>query len=425
LSTWRSIEQAVANQITEIKARSARARTRTPIEIDQRQYHACFSQITVTALQDVRKNHQKALQKAHALKKPLDPCTGVYTITTGLPCAHKVEDTRQLGLQPQDFHAHWFWDRYQQLAPPILEPLRVISYTSSSSSRRAASSTKRLPSGFEATEERVRLCSQCHLPGHTRTSLQCTVNICRLQEEYRPQLTNSASLFVPRATVQSILDSASQSALKSALQLVLDSGDQLILKSTIQSILQLTTQLVPESTPGSTIELVLESTPGSTIELVPESTPGSTIELVPDTRPIWPGRPELIYQQYLAEKEAWLASNPKARSAQYRRVTGLEIYPYKWIRERRQELPVQRLNLDTETLIEGIADWTNEEVSAWLDWDKIKDQEVERQVEAEVARAGGFGQSRARGSRGLWNQLEANIEARRAQYRFADYSMIR
>jgi hypothetical protein len=192
LSTWRSIEQAVANQIAEIKACSARARTRTPIEIDQRQYHACFSQITVTALQDVRENHQKALQKARALKKPLDPCTGVYTMTTGLPCAHKVEDTRQLGLQPQDFHAHWFWDRYQQLAPPILEPLWVISYTSSS--RRAASSTKRLPSGFEATEDKERQCSLCHLPGHTRASQRCPVNIRRLQEEFRPQ---SDSPYIP------------------------------------------------------------------------------------------------------------------------------------------------------------------------------------------------------------------------------------
>ena len=83
-------------------------------------------------------------------------------MTTGLPCAHKVEETRrQLGLQPQDFYAHWFWDRYQQLAPPILEPLQVISYTSSSqSSKRAASSTRRLPSGYEATEDKERRCSQ-------------------------------------------------------------------------------------------------------------------------------------------------------------------------------------------------------------------------------------------------------------------------
>jgi hypothetical protein len=42
-----------------------------------------------------------------------------------------------------------------------------------------------------------------------------------------------------------------------------------------------------------------------------------------------------------------------------------------------------------------------EEVSAWLDWRKVQDQEVERQVEAELIKAGGFGRSRERGIRGL------------------------
>jgi hypothetical protein len=32
---------------------------------------------------------------------------------------------------------------------------------------------------------------------------------------------------------------------------------------------------------------------------------GATIQVQqPDTRPIWPGRPELLYKQYLTEKEA-------------------------------------------------------------------------------------------------------------------------
>ena len=29
-----------------------------------------------------------------------------------------------------------------------------------------------------------------------------------------------------------------------------------------------------------------------------------------DTRPIWPGRPEVIYANYLATKEAWLSAYP-------------------------------------------------------------------------------------------------------------------
>ena len=57
LTTWRSIEQAVANQIQNIKASAASARIRTPLDIDRRQYHACFSQITVTALRLAHNNH--------------------------------------------------------------------------------------------------------------------------------------------------------------------------------------------------------------------------------------------------------------------------------------------------------------------------------------------------------------------------------
>ena len=49
----------------------------------------------------------------------------------------------------------------------------------------------------------------------------------------------------------------------------------------------------------------------------------NTIDPEVDTRPIWPGRPELIYQAYLAEKEAWLAANPTVLPLQYRHKRGL------------------------------------------------------------------------------------------------------
>jgi hypothetical protein len=118
-----------------------------------------------------------------------------------------------------------------------------------------------------------------------------------------------------------------------------------------------------------------------TTQPAPKSTPESTIVL-PDTRPIWPGRPELIYQQYLAEKEAWLADNLEVQPARYRKARGLEIYSLSWFRRRRLELPIQRLDLVTETLLKGTPDWTYEVVSAWLDWDKIQEEEVDKQVEA-------------------------------------------
>jgi hypothetical protein len=345
----------------------------------------------------------------------LEPCTGVYTTTFGLPCTHKIEDIRQSGLslQPQDFHPHWFWDRYSGLTPTILEPLRVISYTSSQSSRRSASSTKRLPSGFEATEDKERRCSQCRLTSHNKASPRCPVNIRRLKEEFAPRLHSNPDpdLWVPRATIQVILDNNPNidPTFKSTIDSLLQSSGQFILKSTIGLLLN----SIPESTTQPASE--------STTQLASESTPGSTI-IIPDTRPIWPGRPELIYRRYLAEKAAWLADNPGINTpASYRRSKGLEIYSASWIRQRRQALPMWRLDLDTETLLkEDMAVWSNEEISAWLDWGKIEDQEADRLAEVELIEAGGFGKSRIGGLRGAWDRVNTEFEARDVQYRFTN-----
>jgi hypothetical protein len=113
--------------------------------------------------------------------------------------------------------------------------------------------------------------------------MRCTVNIRRLQAKFaphKPLARESTSEVIPRATVQAILDSASQSqsALKSALQSVLDIGrSQFIPKETIQIILK------SHPTPPPT-----------------KPTPKPTV----DTRPIWPGRIKLIYKQYIIGKEA-------------------------------------------------------------------------------------------------------------------------
>ena len=41
-------------------------------------------------------------------------------------------------------------------------------------------------------------------------------------------------------------------------------------------------------------------------------------------------------------------------------------------------LPLWRLDLDTETLLkDDIAEWSNEEISAWLDWKDVQDQECD------------------------------------------------
>jgi hypothetical protein len=104
-TTWKSIQQAVLNQIQAIQGNVAKDRIRTPLDLDRAQYSACFGYITVVALRQAQSNCEQK-------KRPFEPCTRILTPTTGLPCAHRIDDIRGLGvsLLPSDFHKHWYWD---------------------------------------------------------------------------------------------------------------------------------------------------------------------------------------------------------------------------------------------------------------------------------------------------------------------------
>jgi hypothetical protein len=147
----------------------------------------------------------------------------------------------------------------------------------------------------------------------------------------------------------------------------------------------------------------------------PENT---TIEV--DTRPIWPGRPELIYQAYIAEKEAWLAANPAILPAQYRSKRSLPRWNESSYRQNKKFLPYQRLNLQSEALIPGDPNWSYKELRAWLDWDKKKQEQADQEAGAELIAAGGFG--RVRKDQGLqvgMSRISKNIAAEKRDYRFS------
>ena len=146
----------------------------------------------------------------------------------------------------------------------------------------------------------------------------------------------------------------------------------------------------------------------------------NTMDLEVDTCPIWPGRPELIYQAYLAEKEAWLAANPTVLPLQYRHKRGLPKWSESWCRQNKKFLPYQRLNLQSETLIPGDPNWSYEELRAWLDWDQKKQEEADQEAEAELIAAGGFGRVRqGLGLQGGMNRISKEIVTEKRDYRFS------
>jgi hypothetical protein len=59
----------------------------------------------------------------------------------------------------------------------------------------------------------------------------------------------------------------------------------------------------------------------------------------------------MIYKEYLARKARFLAENPLVRD--YRRAAGLEEISKRICRDEARKMPPQRLNLETETFMEG------------------------------------------------------------------------
>jgi hypothetical protein len=99
-SSWLLIEAAVINQITAISSRTSLQQDRAPLNIDKKLYQGCFGVVTWHALRLVQRHLE-------LVSLPLQPCTGSFTQSMGLPCAHICDIRRATGgLIPTDFHEH-------------------------------------------------------------------------------------------------------------------------------------------------------------------------------------------------------------------------------------------------------------------------------------------------------------------------------
>ena len=407
-STWLVIELAIANQMRKITYETSRLRASTPLDIDRRMFQACFSTVTVSALREVNRYND-------AIARPLPPCTGAHTRTTGLPCAHKIDQRREagLGLQPEDFHPHWYWDRHTTaLEPPILEPLQVISRgVPSRRDKTAKKSTTRIPSGFEATETRKRICSLCKLPGHNRRSGQCIVNLRRDQQLKKLQTYQYYTAYQD----QQLQDQQLQDQQLQDQQL----QDQQLLGSSPDPF---PSALCSETSTGGTIVVEIPEAQEAAavgnqgLHIEPQSE--VEVEALVDTRPIWPGRIEVIYAQYLAAKEEWLAANPDIPASGYRQSRGFLIWSVAKRKYQTRALKyMNRIDLSTGRELEGSPHWTTEEIDAYIDYQEEKEVVLERQLEAEFAVSGYV--SKERGIGHIHRHIERELAADRAQYRYA------
>lgn len=136
------------NQLSQLTTLQAQAQSRAPTQLNKAPYKPVLGWVSAEALKLVERHRQLLSQK----ELP-DLCTGVFTRSMGLPCAHKLRELLihepRRDLLPSDFHPHWHLARGADRPPLILEPMQQINRGVLVRSRQAESSTRRDPSGFE------------------------------------------------------------------------------------------------------------------------------------------------------------------------------------------------------------------------------------------------------------------------------------
>ncbi|OAQ59789.1 mutator-like element transposase [Purpureocillium lilacinum] len=156
---------------------------RTPLDLSGPLFGAIRGWVSHEAL-------RKVDQQRSRLEGNNTACTGAFTRTQGLPCAHTLRPLVEgcLPLQLHHFHPHWLLYHGSEKPELITEPRRQFD-TLTGRSASAHASTRREPSLFEVTEKArpkaktAPTCSRCHTKGHTMTSRVCPLRHSELIEQ--------------------------------------------------------------------------------------------------------------------------------------------------------------------------------------------------------------------------------------------------
>jgi hypothetical protein len=121
---------------------------------------------------------RKIMQQRKLLVLNAHPCTGSFTTSLGLPCAHSLQPLlqREEPLQLRHFHQHWRLRR--QGNPRVIIQPRRVSDSITITSTLLKTSTRREPCAFEAIDKTKKpkappKCSVCGEIGHTLKSRAC------------------------------------------------------------------------------------------------------------------------------------------------------------------------------------------------------------------------------------------------------------
>lgn len=362
---WRAMKHALLNQLAELRSNQAKQQIRVPIELSSSLYGAVRGWVSHEALRKVEEQ-RKLLAKEDPPHKPV--CTGAFTQSQGLPCAHMLKEllSQNQVLRLEHFHSHWHLNR-DGTPQLLLEPRQRMDPIVLHSTM-PQSSTQREPSAFELIKVTARprapdKCSKCHNKGHRMNSKACPMRY----EELRLQFALD-------------VESATQATAPAALL----------------------TQPPVETIPHQPSTIYISSSLPSLA-----SPPSSTSSPISSPPPRYDD-PRSIHHRYVQARETWYKAQPRGSvktNQQYRRAMGLPLRynkaSYEWCMDYKQM--TKRCTTST-----GSRDWTKEEMMAYLDWSKVEDDRIEAQVEQEME-DNPFETGR-RGVREIWRRIERDIE---------------
>ncbi len=414
---WRAIKQALLNQLAELRSNQARQHLRMPIELSGSIYGIVRGWISHEALRKVEE------QRKRLLKDDMPQCTGRFSRSHGLPCAHKLKELQEqdqpLGLE--HFHAHWHLCRHG--SPQLLrDPRQRVDQVAARSSK-PQSSTRREPSGFEVVEAPARpktqpTCSRCHTLGHTMTSKACPM---RYAELYQSQASATvmaaqtasavAAVIVAPAAAEATPIQTTVGLIEAGLTAAIQAPSDYAQADQIVAVQELADYGVASQT--CSVEegadcIVVNATVAD--QTVADQTVAVEGVAAPDLRY---DDARAIYQRYVEAREAWYDAQPRGSiktNQQYRRAMSL---PQRYKKsELAWCLDWKQMGKQCRTQ-EGFRDWTKEEMMAYLDWDKAEDDRVEAMVAAEME-SNPF--SKRRGMREIWEAAAADGAEQEALY---------
>jgi MULE transposase-like protein len=383
-SSWLHIEAAVINQVTAVSTRTSMLQDRAPLDIDKKLYQGCFGVITWHALRLVQRHLE-------LVSLPLQPCTGSFTRSMGLPCAHICDIKKATGgLIPSDFHKHWYWER-KSILQPLLDPLRASGQQIAN--LRVARTGRILSTGEEVPVKQPPICSACHIQGHTRSSRNCPL---KLQASIATQSQMLLDMeVVARQPLALIAPTASTAPVASPVLTAPTASTAPTAPTSPTASTAPTASTTPVASPALT---------APTASTVPVASPILAVPTAPTIpKQLSPDRPEVLIQAYLAEKTAWLAQHPTVQPAEYRKAQKWKTPRPKVLKEQVFYMPRERRDL-TGRIIADKANWTNEEITVWLDNEEKKEQDEYNRLESEFVRNGN--RHTENRSRDIWARLE-------------------